>query len=595
MYYIKQITLVRNDETKSELNLKQGLNIIYGESNTGKSLIVDCIDYIFGSKKKPRFGDKLDIKKVEILLVVDDGEINMSREVGSNDVIVSSTFSEISSGTYKTGKTHNSLNSIWLKIMGIDENTKVLQTLNGKTQSLTLRTFYHTFLIDEGRAQSQNSVLSNGLGFDGRASTAVLSTLMFLATGENNLPNEVGKERIIRKERVDAVKKFVDRSLQRIGNTKMSDIEELSSRNPNELSDNINDLLNEIEAKEGVLKSALDEKNKIASEVIELDNQLHECKVLKNRNSILLTQYSSDIKRLTFIAEGDIHSSDYPKLEVCPFCNGKLSKDKATSCLDAAIAEVDKIEAQINDVQSLQKSIEAEMIEFNDKKQQYIKRINEIDTKIRAELRPQISNLKQYLEKYKSALNYHKAKEMIEQFSNVLTSELKTTENEESKEVKIDIKSKFSEVFEEKLTKELAFLLKECNYQNYKSSSFDLDNYDVIVNDQLKNTQGQGFRAYLNTIMALAVQNCLCDYGKYYPQLLVIDSPILSLKEKDDNQISETMKEGLFKYFINHQENKQTIIIENSVPKLDYSSVNIIEFTKDENRGRYGLIENYRD
>ncbi|WP_320883576.1 hypothetical protein [Dielma fastidiosa] len=73
----------------------------------------------------------------------------------------------------------------------------------------------------------------------------------------------------------------------------------------------------------------------------------------------------------------------------------------------------------------------------------------------------------------------------------------------------------------------------------------------------------------------------------------------MSLNEKEDNigeeKASESMKTGLFKYLLNHQENRQTIIIENEIPKLDYSNAHLVEFTKDENRDRYGLIERYND
>lgn len=78
------------------------------------------------------------------------------------------------------------------------------------------------------------------------------------------------------------------------------------------------------------------------------------------------------IKRLTFIAEGVIHSQEIPKLENCPFCNGELSKDKADSCIDAAIAEVVKIEAPIKNLRSVQDSLDIEIKELNVSKQSFI-------------------------------------------------------------------------------------------------------------------------------------------------------------------------------------------------------------------------------
>ena len=99
--------------------------------------------------------------------------------------------------------------------------------------------------------------------------------------------------------------------------------------------------------------------------------------------------------------------------------------------------------------------------------------------------------------------------------------------------------------------------------------------------------------------MALAVQEMLSDYDLHKTNLLVMDSPILSLKEKEENvgtQVtSDSMRSGLFQYMIDRQEMAQIIILENDVPNLDYSTAHCVHFTKKEKDGRYGLIEGYRD
>ena len=99
--------------------------------------------------------------------------------------------------------------------------------------------------------------------------------------------------------------------------------------------------------------------------------------------------------------------------------------------------------------------------------------------------------------------------------------------------------------------------------------------------------------------MALAVQEMLNEYNLHMPHLLVMDSPILTLKEKEKNKrtefITDSMRAGLFQYMIDHEENRQTIILENEIPPLDYSTANVIQFTRTVNQGRYGLIEGYRE
>ena len=598
MFYIKRITLVTGNGLQSYVEFDAGLNIIYGESNTGKSLIVDCIDYMFGASEH-RFEPKLDLKEIRMLLDVDGYSLTMSRKIGSTDFEVSSFVPGIDSDTYKTGKSKKSISNVWLHLMGIDNEVQIIQTLTGKSQRLTLRTFHHALLIDEQRVQAVNSVLSSGIGFSKKVSTPVMSALLYFATGNNYLPEEAGKDKTTRKERKDAVKKFVDRSMSKLAEKKISELQNLSKESPAEIQQKMDQVLNAIGAAEGALEEATNQSRAIADKIIEIDSQIAECRVLRNRNVSLQTQYDSDIKRLTFIVEGDIHGEDIPKLDHCPFCNGELPKGKEESCMAAAVAEVSKIEAQIRDLRSVQESIAVEMKELTSARSVLVEQRRQIDTRIRAELRPQISELRSHLADYTLALNQYKAKELIESFSDVLVSELRVTEEEESLVVNVNVPHKFNEVFEDKLNTILKNLLQECNYQNFTGARFDSDDYDVVVNGHLKRSQGKGFRAFLNTILAIAVQNCLEEYNKYQPGLLVVDSPILSLKEKEDHigeeHTSETMKTGLFKYLLSHQDERQTIIIENEIPKLDYSSAHLEEFTKDENRGRYGLITGYRD
>lgn len=598
MFYIKRITLVTGNGLQSYVEFDAGLNIVYGESNTGKSLIVDCIDYMFGASEH-RFEPKLDLKEIRMLLDVDGHSLAMARKIDSTDFEVSSLVPGIDSDTYKTGKSKKSISNVWLHLMGIENEVQIIQTLTGKSQRLTLRTFHHALLIDEQRVQAVNSVLSSGIGFSKKVSTPVMSALLYFATGDNYLPEESGKDKATRKERKDAVKKFVDRSMSKLAEKKISELQNLSKESPAEIQQKVDQVLNAIGAAEGALEEATNRSRTIADKIIEIDSQIAECRVLRNRNASLQTQYDSDIKRLTFIVEGDIHGEDIPKLDHCPFCNGELPKGKEESCMAAAVAEVAKIEAQIRDLRSVQESIAVEMKELTSARSVLVEQRRQIDTRIRAELRPQISELRSHLADYRLALNQYKAKELIESFSDVLISELRVTEEEESVVVNVNIPHKFNEVFGDKLNAILKNLLEECNYQNFTGARFDSEDYDVVVNGHLKKSQGKGFRAFLNTILAIAIQNSLEEYSKYQPGLLVVDSPILSLKEKEDHigeeHTSETMKTGLFKYLLSHQDERQTIIIENEIPKLDYSSAHLEEFTKDENRGRYGLITGYRD
>ena len=112
---------------------------------------------------------------------------------------------------------------------------------------------------------------------------------------------------------------------------------------------------------------------------------------------------------------------------------------------------------------------------------------------------------------------------------------------------------------------------------------------------QPKKSYGKGYAAFLNTVLAISFQEYLDKYGTYKPGLLVVDSPILSLAEKregDNRPISGGMKTSLFQYMVDHRMDRQSIIIENNIPEIDYNKeeVKLIPFTKTD-EGRYGLLK----
>lgn len=598
MYYIKRMAFFTDVNTVSEVGFEPGLNIIYGESNTGKSMILDGIDYMFGASEH-RFDSKINLTRILLELDVDGKKLIMQRAIDAKNFDVVSELEDIESGTYKKGSGDKSIGGIWLKLMGITEQTDILRTVYGKTQKLTLRTFSHMMLLDETRLQGTSSILSSGKGVNPRVDTPVLTALLYFATKKNYLPDKSCLDPTIRKAKSEAVKSFVDRSMGALKNKRISELNSFSQETPAQLQRKIDDLINEIGAAEGALDEALKRTAECAERITEIDEEMTNCRVLKNRNNYLLSQYEADIRRLTFIVEGDIHAEDIPKLDKCPFCNGELSKEKNESCLEAAIAEVEKIELQVGDLKSVQLSITQEISMFIEERKKVVEERKLIDERIRGELRPQIAKLKGLLSDYTIALGQYKAKEMIDAFSDVLINELDDVVMENSEDFHFELKRTVEKVFKSELEKELFQILSDCNYHDLDEVVFDMDSYDIKVNGHVKRSQGKGFRAFLNTIVAIAIQNCLEKKGEIVPQLLVVDSPILSLKEKEDHDIngnaSESMKAGLFSYLISHQNNRQTIIIENILPPLDYSNVHLEEFTKDEKRGRYGLIKNYRE
>lgn len=622
MYYISNICVITDDGSVSEISLKDGLNIIYGPSNTGKSLIVDCIEFLTGSKgrnDKNRNDEsvsykrlskpELKIKEVSLSIVVDGAEIKLHRDIEEPFINVVSKVCGIESGRYsinKGSKKTPAINKVWLRILGIyDEDIKIVMKSDGSLQGLTIRTFIHTFIINESRIVSENSVMKNGHGYVKNIPIPTVSSLIYLAADKSlALPQkeEGDSEDVIIAKKSTALQMY-DRSISALADKKFVEmIETEDLRSVSEIKEEIDKLLNEIGAAEDSLKYATEKSSLLAISLSEVEDKLAECLMLKNRYASLRSQYESDIRRLTFIAEGDLHKDKLPKVEHCPFCNGQLQLSQSKSCVEAAVAEVKKIEVRIADLRDADSEIDREINMLVGKKEYLVDERQKYQTLIRGDLQPQIEDLRKRLVSYTAAMERAKVKEMLEAFTTILKEQYEAiTAIDEGVEEnpKFNVMAAIDEYITEPLSKQIGSILQECNYYNYLYARFDPNLCDVVVNGADKMSQGKGFRAFLNAVMAIAIQEWLINCNVYPTHLLVMDSPILSLKEREEKVgtqiITDRMRSGLFTYLVKHQANRQTIILENEIPKIDYSGVNLIHFTGKEGEGVYGLVKDYRE
>ena len=612
MYYIKRFIIASKTESGerigSTLDLAPGLNIVYGPSNTGKTLILDCVDFMLGGEARRLYKPALRIYAVTMILDVDGAEVSLYRELDEkkNDIIVISKAPGIEGGTYTVGaktKDKDTISSLWLKLMGIDKDVKIIRQIeDSMEQALTVRTFYHFFVINENRISGENSILKAGSQtYTKNIPVPTITSLIYLAKELNYIsPNGAPKtsSKIITVKRTTA-QSIVDGSVNAMRERETISIKSDDPRTVEEIQTEINEILEQISAAEDSLQKTTDRDQIVTNQLIEITSAIAESTILKNRYNALRTQYESDMRRLTFIAEADIHKGKIPKLDHCPFCNGELPREKTQSCLDAAIAEADKIELRIKDLQYADEALSKEMDKLQSQREALVREQQQVQAAIRGELRPQVEALRDKLAIFTAALEKAKAKEMLKHFTEVLNEQLLRIKNEDEFSNDFDVREKIREVLQEPLERLLTEILEKCNYDNYVGSRFDEDMCDVVVNGSEKLSQGQGFRAFLNSVMALAVQEMLNEFNMHMPHLLVMDSPILSLKEREEDKgteiTSDSMRGGLFQYMIEHEKNRQTIILENEIPTLDYSTANIIHFTRKIGDGRFGLIEGYRD
>lgn len=593
-FYIEKIIVTGSGKTDSIIELSNGVNIIYGPSNTGKTYIVKCIDYMFGSEREP-----IDISTgyqyIKIIVRTQCGTITMSRKIGENKIEVSSNDNNVPSGKYATKASRTNydktINSVWLSLIGINDLHLVISNENYKKQILSWRTFSHMFMLTETKIISEYSAILSGRD---TSNTAVIASLIFLLSGQDFAETETKDTKEIKEAKKNAVKAYINKELFRLSERNQELLAQLKE-NPNiDIAVEIEKIMAEISTNEKRINSSIEENQKILAQLYEKNENLSECNVLLNRYDELTTQYDADLKRLNFIVDGEANLNASFSTH-CPFCDGEVVVKKNQNYIDAAKSDYKKIKLQAKDLESASKELRSEKLSLEQEIGTLMAKKKSIEELIEKELKPQVFNLKEKLSAYKDAIECQKEIDILKKLSEQKTVDMIENDTDEESELKFKVKEHLDYSFINELSNGIKSFLENCNYDNLLSVIFDKADMDIVINGKKKSSNGKGYNAYFNSVVAIVLSRYMESKAKYSPDFLVLDSPILSLKEKETKKPSETMRNTLFENIVDNQKGIQTIVIENEIPEINYKDANIIHFTKEKNNGRYGFLLDVAD
>lgn len=108
-FYIKKLIVSGGGHNDSVIDFKPGLNFILGPSNSGKSLIMDCLDYAFGfipRKDRPSkiVDNSYGYELIKLHLATDNGTVILERKIGDSKIKVSGTDFSVKNGIYSVSR-----------------------------------------------------------------------------------------------------------------------------------------------------------------------------------------------------------------------------------------------------------------------------------------------------------------------------------------------------------------------------------------------------------------------------------------------------------------------------------------------------------
>lgn len=303
----------------------------------------------------------------------------------------------------------------------------------------------------------------------------------------------------------------------------------------------------------------------------------------------LHSEYIGDIKRLSFIVNGEQQLKHIQGKRKCPFCNQTINSKENHNHTKAAQAELSRIMEQLESLEQSTKDVKNKKHSLEQKQRYKEERLSHLSQKLQKEMKPELKSLREQQERYQNYLLLKNQEKIYKELISEWSDEINQIDNEKEKHPEYHPLEHFPEHFAAEIAHIVHSILKKCDYSDLENVRFDLKNFEIEINGiQKSDNHGKGYRAFLNTVVNLAFREYMFENAVYSSWLDIIDTPFLGLDEVGNSRLPDHLKTGLLSYLASHQEEGQVILVENDkdMPQksLDKEKVNVIEFENDSKR-----------
>ena len=365
----------------SSVTFGPGLNVIYGASNTGKSFIVEAIDFMLGGKPPlrdipERVGydlillglETLDGKPFTLWRSMDGGGFRLYDGLHQTPPATDISYKQLDDK--HSERNDANLSSFLLELCGL-RGKRVRKNSRNETNSLSFRNIARLMIVDETEITQQSSPL-----FDGNptANTPNLATFKLLLTGTDDSAlvanNKSEPEELSREAQLQLLDQLLDDYRERL--------RELT-KSPKELEEQLEKIDTSLRQQAGQVNTTEAEFQEAAGKRRELRKKLEESRerraevgAMLERFSLLDKHYVSDIERLRAIEEGgtlfNVLGGGH-----CPLCGAAPAHHRADAecngdtdaVVQAARMEIAKIEVLRAELAATVRNLERESVSFD--------------------------------------------------------------------------------------------------------------------------------------------------------------------------------------------------------------------------------------
>lgn len=618
-FQLRKLQITGPNVPSAEISFRAGFNVITGPSDTGKSYIYQCINFMLGGNVPPKqIKESTGYSTIYLEITTNDDQMyTLERAIRGGEInLFSGTIADLNtSNTVVNVKVlrdehdENELDNIstfLLSLSGIDQNIKIRKNIRFETVNLTFRTIYQLFLVDEERIIENKSPIYGQSGF---SNTSNKWAFHYLLTGENdNSLISLPDPKIIKAQSQARLLVYDDLISELEEKTKrLRDNSEGFSSQLSELENRISEQANAVSVSSGEIAGQQQKRQSLWNQQQEADSRIIAIDELLLRFSLLKNHYETDLERLEFMSQGDYY---FQQLETvnCPLCGTPLEDHESRQrCIEkngefidlqtAAKQESDKISLHLKDLEQTFNTLEQERNLLGEDSEKYKSEIIEIDRHLNEILTPRLVTEKSLLDQLLKGrriideleINTNRLQELWILRANSVSKQSKGKPNQK---VNINLDG----IALRGLCDQIKLLLKAWKYPETGVVEFNEKVMDISVNGKSRKSHGKGVRALFHSAFNIGLMQFSSNSNRPHPKLVVLDSPLLNFKQRKPSEttgeVSGEVKQAFFANLANIPNYEQIIIFENEpVPSRLKNKINVTEFVGQSGGGRVGFFE----
>lgn len=613
---LRQLTYSGPNVPEASVAFGDGLNVVWGASDTGKSFILDTIDFMLGGRGPLRdIPERVGYNVVRLKIATFANEefvLERGIEGGPFRAFeLDAAGNPIDPAGVSLAEAHserrdNNLSSYLLAKIALS-GRHIKKNKRGDTQSLSFRNLARLVIVNEDEIHVQRSPLSDG---NYTADTANTSVFKLLLTGVDDgyLTKSVAAtnpEAQTRGAQLDLLDQLIREYKERARSI---------AGTPAELEDQLERLdttlarqKEQLAVTESEYRQASDERRVKMKKIEEATNRLTEINILLERFTLLDEHYKSDIDRLRGIEEaGSLFS--VLGASACPLCGAAPEHHRKHDDCDgnvegvvaAAQAEINKIDlrqrelgATIAGLRHEASSFEKRLPALRSEMHQVSQRLETIITPNLRKMRTAFSDVAEKQGDMRQGLLIYGNIHDLEERKRSLERE-----DEASGVVPNSLDVDLSTSTVDQFSMTVLRLLKAWNFPQIDRAHFDLRLRDLVINGKQRTSFGKGLRAVAQAAFTLGLLEYCRSNDTPHPGFALLDSPLLSYREpesdsnpqSDDDLRGTDLKPRFYEHLKSSHTNRQVIIIENTDPPEEIQGLeNSIRFTGSPH-GRFGLF-----